>query len=114
MVTKPEDRFWSISVLISFSRPASSRKILEPASCAALRALDSNGLQGSLPDGIRLTEVRPEWDRSSPYLVMHANANLIPSHSDIYSPSFVKLLLTYLSFYLEEKPDETPLVPAAP
>lgn len=81
--------------------------------CAALRALDANGLQGSLPDGIRLTEVRPKWDRSSPYLVMHANANLIPGHSDIYSPSFVKFLLTYLNFYLEEKPDETP-VPAAP
>ena len=81
--------------------------------CAALRALDANGLQGSLPDGIRLTEIRPNWDRSSPYLVMHANANLIPGHNDIYSPSFVKLLLTYLNFYLEEKPDETP-VPAAP
>ncbi|PYQ56932.1 MAG: hypothetical protein DMF53_24095 [Acidobacteria bacterium] len=77
--------------------------------CAALRALDANGLQGSLPDGIRLTEIRPNWDRSSPYLVMHANANLIPGHNDIYSPSFVKFLLTYLNFYLEEKPDETPL-----
>ncbi len=81
--------------------------------CAALRGLDANGLQGVLPDGIRLTETRPKWDRSSPYLVMHANANLIPGHSDIYSPSFVKFLLTYLNFYLEEKPDETP-VPAAP
>jgi hypothetical protein len=81
--------------------------------CAALRALDANGLKGSLPDGIRLTEIRPNWDRSSPYLVMHANANLIPGHNEIYSPSFVKLLLTYLNFYLEEKPDETPL-PANP
>jgi len=44
---------------------------------------------------------------------MHANANLIPGHNEIYSPSFVKLLLTYLNFYLEEKPDETPL-PANP
>jgi hypothetical protein len=77
--------------------------------CAALRALDSNQLQGVLPDGIRLTEVRPNWDKSSPYLVMNANASLIPGHNDIYNRNFVRFLVSYLNLYLRQKPDETPL-----
>jgi hypothetical protein len=79
--------------------------------CAALRALDSNGLKDVLPDGIRLTEIRPGWDKSSPYLVLHANANLIPDHNDIYNKNFVKFLTAYLNLYLQEKPDETPVPP---
>jgi hypothetical protein len=53
----------------------------------------------------------PDWDRSSPYLVLHANANLIPDHNDIYNRNFVKFLTGYLNLYLEEKPDETPVPP---
>lgn len=91
------------------SEAAAPSSTAEP--CAALRALDANGLKGVLPEGIKLTEVRPDWDRSSPYLVMNTNANLISGHNDIYSQSFVKFLLAYLNLYLQEKPDETPLQP---
>ncbi|HEY0514281.1 MAG TPA: hypothetical protein VGH73_20420 [Thermoanaerobaculia bacterium] len=74
---------------------AESRKAV-PSSpgepCAALRALDANDLKGVLPDGIRLTEIRPNWDKSSPYLVLRASANLIPDHNDIYNKNFVKFL----------------------
>jgi hypothetical protein len=79
--------------------------------CAALRALDANGLKGVLPDGIRLNEIRPGWDKSSPYLVLRANANLIPDHNDIYNKNFVRFLTAYLNLYLQEKPDETPVPP---
>jgi hypothetical protein len=79
--------------------------------CAALRALDSNGLQGVFPDGIKLVETRAKWDKSSPYLVLRASASLIPGHSEIYNKNFVKFLTGYLNLYLQEKPDETP-VPA--
>jgi hypothetical protein len=75
--------------------------------CAELRALDANGLKGTLPAGIELTETRPKWDRSSPYLVLRASANLIPGHNEIYNKNFVKFLTAYLNLYLEEKPDET-------
>jgi hypothetical protein len=80
--------------------------------CAALRALDANGLQSALPSGIKLQEVRKIWDKSSPYLVMSTNANLIPGHNDIYNDNFVRFLLSYLNLYLQEKPDETPIPPA--
>jgi hypothetical protein len=99
---------------VAVDRAVQATSSTDRGPCAALRALDANGLKGALPGGIRLTEVRKDWDRSSPYLVMHANANLIPGHSDIYSPSFVKFLLTYLNFYLQEKRDETPVPLAAP
>ena len=93
---------------------AESRKA-EPAApgepCAALRALDANGLKGVLPNGIELTETRPKWDKSSPYLVLRASANLIPGHNEIYNRNFVKFLTAYLNLYLQEKPDETPLPP---
>jgi hypothetical protein len=79
--------------------------------CAALRALDSNGLKGVFPDGIKLAETRPKWDKSSPYLVLRASASLIPGHNEIYDKNFVKFLTGYLNLYLQEKPDETP-VPA--
>lgn len=79
--------------------------------CAALRALDANALKGVLPNGIQLDEIRKSWDKSSPYLVMNTNANLIPGHSDIYNDNFVRFLLAYLNLYLQEKPDETPIPP---
>jgi hypothetical protein len=79
--------------------------------CAALRAMDANDLEQVLPDGLKLTEIRPKWDKSSPYLVLRAGANLIPGHNEIYNKSFVKFLTAYLNLYLQEKPDETP-VPA--
>jgi len=92
------------------SRQALPATSAEP--CAALRALDANGLKGVLPDGIKLEEIRKGWDRSSPYLVMNTNANLIPGHSDIYNDNFVRFLLAYLNLYLQEKPDETPIPPS--
>jgi hypothetical protein len=95
-----------IRLALAESRKAAPSTSSEP--CAALRALDSNGLKGVLPDGIELTETRPKWDKSSPYLVLRASASLIPGHNEIYSPSFVKFLTAYLNLYLEEKPDETP------
>lgn len=79
--------------------------------CAALRAIDEKEWQGVLPEGIRLSEVRPVWDESSPYLVMNTNANLIPGHNEIYGKSFVEFLVAYLNLYLRQKPDETPLPP---
>ncbi len=81
---------------------------MDDGPCPALRALDANGLQGALPSGIKLTEIRPGWDKSSPYLVMHTNANLIPGHSDIYNKNLIKFIVSYLNLYLQEKPDETP------
>jgi hypothetical protein len=77
--------------------------------CAALRALDANELNGVLPAGLKLTEVRPHWDKSSPYLVLRASANLIPGHNEIYNKNFVKFLTAYLNLYLQEKPDEMPV-----
>jgi hypothetical protein len=88
------------------SRKAVPSSPAEP--CAALRAMDANALEGVLPDGIRLTETRPHWDRSSPYLVLRASANLIPGHNEIYNKNFVKFLSAYLNLYLQEKPDDTP------
>jgi hypothetical protein len=70
--------------------------------------MDANGLAGVLPDGIRLTEIRPNWDKSSPYLVLRASAHLIPGHNEIYNKNFVKFLSAYLNLYLQEKPDDTP------
>lgn len=79
--------------------------------CPALRALDPEDLNRALPDGIKLAETRRPWDKSSPYLVMNTNANLIHGHSDIFNQNFIRFLLAYLNLYLEEKPDETPLPP---
>ncbi|HTG33352.1 MAG TPA: hypothetical protein VLB76_10510 [Thermoanaerobaculia bacterium] len=88
------------------SRKAVPSSPAEP--CAALRAMDANGFKGVLPDGIRLTETRPNWDKSSPYLVLRASASLIPGHNEIYNKNFVKFLSAYLNLYLQEKPDDTP------
>ena len=52
-----------------------------------------------LPDGIKLVETRPKWDKSSPYLVLRASANLIPGHNEIYNKNFVKFLTGYLNLY---------------
>jgi hypothetical protein len=95
-----------IQLAFTESRRAVPSSLAEP--CAALRALDANDLKGVLPDGIRLTEIRPGWDKSSPYLVLRASANLIPGHNEIYNRNFVKFLTAYLDLYLQEKPDETP------
>lgn len=75
------------------------------APCAALRAAD---LSSHLPDGITLTDRRRNFDKSSPYLVFHANANLIPGHSDIYNPNFVKFIVAYLRLYLQTPPPARP------
>ncbi|HET7509541.1 MAG TPA: hypothetical protein VFJ65_04750 [Solirubrobacterales bacterium] len=90
-------------------RPSSSTVAGED--CAALRAMDAMELKSVLPAGVELTDVRPRWDKSSPYLVMSTNAALIPDHNDIYNRNFVKFLVTYLNLYLQGKPDETPVQP---
>lgn len=71
--------------------------------CAALR---SAAVATALPDKISLKARRPDFDQSSPYVVMQTNANLIPDHSDIYNPNFVKFLVAYLNLYLQQSAPE--------
>ncbi|HEY0781098.1 MAG TPA: hypothetical protein VGE98_01485 [Thermoanaerobaculia bacterium] len=100
------DELRNIRVAMTRAKPPNAAPKAEP--CAALRALDAMDIKGILPDGIELDEIRPQWDRSSPYLVMNTNANLISGHSEIYNQHFVKFLVAYLNLYLQGKPDETP------
>jgi len=73
-------------------------------------------------EGVSL-RVRPpgNWDPNTPFLVARAAPEVIPAHSDIYTPRFVTFLTTYIGEFLKHSKqqevstgDESPCVSAAP
>jgi hypothetical protein len=101
-------------------QPSNNRKT-HPEACKCekitgkLLPIDPSSIQSATNTGVKpiggglqfgLTEDRRlqrGWDDHSPYLVVQADRNVINGHNDIFNPTFVAFLRSYISAYQEKK-----------